>query len=438
MPAMSAPQGWLLGGEFLLKGLVALPFALFFSPFLALAPLTNIVFWSNLVRLFSVGSSTPKPPSDVWVGIAFLFNCIALLLGGTSKTNVLGDIGRYPAMWLWLLSFVLLCMAITRSERGALGTPEVTLKDRWKLAVALSFVFAIAGLTARAVKFPGPVIKRSVPMVDGIEIRRTGVPPGRLPLLEDGYLRTSNYKFFVLDGYTHEPTPGGGWIARPGATPVKRVVHEAVESYRTGPEGPGEVLRSSISIHDGAEVIARKSIYRGMTEDGHGWVGAIALKFVQTVLQPAPGTPSNVRRRTELFADPLDLPSATELVATRRTVRGCPGSVALNNRDWKQLRTPHWNLQALMNILEVACSRDSVLVVMGNKSGIHLDVIGFNGQVVLQARASVSRPTDDYLVEEVYESKTGWRIRVVGYSPGPSINLSRIPVERFEIAIDLK
>ena len=300
MPAMSAPQGWILGGEFVMKGLLLFPFAIFFFPLLALAPLTNIIFLANLFRLWSVEAPDSKAPNAFWVGSALLFNCLALAVAGNAKsTPVLGDIGRYPAMWLWLLSFVLLNMAIQGSEREQTSAPGVLLKHRWKLAFALSCVLAIAGLTMRAVMFPGPAINRTVSGVEGIEIRRSGVPPGKHPLLEDGYLRQSKYAFFVFDGQTHGPMPGGGWITRPGARPARHVVHEVVESYQLGPEGPGAVLRSTITLYDGGELIARKTFYDGMVEDGHGSEGTIALKFVQTVLQPASVQVSSVDQRQQ-------------------------------------------------------------------------------------------------------------------------------------------
>jgi hypothetical protein len=351
---------------------------------------------------------------------------------------VLGDIGRYPAMWLWLLSFVLLCMAVARSEPVQARDAGRKKKDRWKVAVALSCVLSIAGLTARVLEFPGPAIKRTVSDVEGIEIRRSGVPPRRYPLLEDGYLRRSKYKFFVLDGQTHESMPGGGWIARPGADSVRYVVHESVESYQLDPEGPGRVLRSTITVRDRGEIIARKTIYDGMVEDGQGWTGAIALKFVQTVLQPPPKPASGNGERVELLVHPLDQGGAPELAVASRRILGCPSSVTLEPRDWREMRTPQWTLQALLNITEIACGEDSLLVVMGDRSGIYVDIISLDGRMLLQARARVDRPADQYAIEAVRADKNGWRVRLVGYRPGPSSNVPVVPIERFEIAIDVK
>ena len=173
-----------------------------------------------------------------------------------------------------------------------------------------------------------------------------------------------------------------------------------------------------------------------MVEDGHGWKGAIALKFVQTVFQPAPILVSSVDQRQQLLVHPLDLPDDVKLAVTERKILGCPSTVALNSGDWRKLRTSQWSLQALFNIRAVVCGHDSVLVVMGGESGIYVDVIGLDGRIVLQARARVSRPVDLYAVEEAQASKTGWRIRLVGYRPGSSIDVPRIPLERFEIAIE--
>lgn len=347
----------------------------------------------------------------------------------------LGDIWKYPAMWLWLVSFLLLSMAITSSEQRKTGTSVGILEDRWKLAVVLSCVVLVAGLAARAAIFPGPAIVRTASSVEGIEIQRTGVPPHQHPLLEDGYLRQSKYKFIVFDGRTHESTPGGGWIARPSASPMRYVVREVVESHQVRPEGPGAVLRSTISVYDGSELIGRKTFHEGMVEDGHGWLGAIALKFVQTVLQPAPSPASGVVQRIELLAHPLYLPDA-KMKVTERSLVGCPASVALNPRDWRELRTTRWSFQALMNIREVACGENSVILVMGGKSGIYVDVISSDGLVVFQGRASAGHPIDLYAIEEVRASSSGWRVRLVGRRPGPSVNVPTVPIERFELAVE--
>lgn len=434
MPIMSVPQGWLLGGEFVMKGLIVFPMAIFFSPFLALAPLTNVIFLANLSRLWSDGTS--EPASVVWVGGALVFNCFAILVGDSKGSPVLGDIGRYPAMWLWLLSFVLLCLASMRSELGKTKAPSGVLKGRWKLAIALSCVFSLAGLTVRAVMFPGPTINRTVTGVEGIEIRRSGVPPKRYPLLEDGYLRQSKYKFFVLEGYTHIPLLGGGWISRSGASPVRHVVHETVESYEFSSGGPGAVLRSTMTVYDGGELIARKTVYDGMEEGGNGIEGAIALNFVQSVLQPAPNSVPSAIQRQELPVHPLDLPNSLKLADTKRKQIGCPSSVVLNQNSWHELRASKWSLYAPINISGVACDQDSIVVVMGSKSVVYVDVISLDGQVISQHRASTSHHTNLYAIEEARASKEGWRIRLVSYRPGPSINVPTVPLERFEIALE--
>lgn len=350
--------------------------------------------------------------------------------------QILGDIWRYPAMWLWLASFLLLTMAITNSERRQTGASLGILKDRWKLAVALSCVLSVAGVTARVAKFPGPVVVRTMSGVEGIEIQRIGVPPRHYPLLEDGYLRQSKYKFIVFDGYTREPMPAGGWIARLGASPTRYVVREEVESHKVQPDGPGAVLRSTISIYDGTELIGRKSFYQGMVEDGHGWVGQIALKFVQSVLQPAPGTASGIERRTELILNPLDLPNDTKMMVTKRSLIGCPSTVAMNPHDWRELRATQWTLQASMNISHVACGEDSVLVVMSGRSGIYVDVLTSDGRVTFQGRSPAGHPTDLYAIEEVHTSSSGWRVRLVRYRPGSTTNAPTVPIERFEFAVE--
>jgi hypothetical protein len=434
LPAMSAPQGWILGGEFAVKGLMTFPLAIFFSPLLALTPLTNLIFLGNLLRLWSLDNL--KSANATWVGRALLFNCIALVVGNANPA--LGDVVKYPAMWLWLLSFALLYIAVKRSELGHSGTPIVILKDRWKLAVALSCAIAIVGLTARTMMFPGPTISRTVSNVEGIEIRRSGVPLRHYPLLEDGYLRQSKYKFFVLDGHTHESLPGGGWIIRPGVSPVRSIVHEAVDSYRLDPEGPGEVQRSTVTIYDGGEIVARKTFYQGMIEDGHGWVGAIALKFVQSVLQPGSSLASGESHRAVLPVHSVDLPSDFKLTDAKRNILGCPSSVVLNPNDWRELRTLQWSLQAMENIQAVACGEDSVLVVLGNDTGVTVDVISLDGRAVVQARANVSQHTNLYALEDARASKSGWRIRLVSYRPGPSIDQPTVPIERFEIALESK
>lgn len=339
-------------------------------------------------------------------------------------------------MWLWLLSFVLLCLAIMRSELGKTKAPSGVLKGRWKLAIALSCVFSLAGLTVRAVKFPGPTINRTVTGVEGIEIRRSGVPPMRYPLLEDGFLRQSKYKFFVFEGYTHVPLLGGGWITRPGASPVRHVVHEAVESYELSSGGPGAVLRSTMTVYDGGELIARKTVYEGMEEGGNGSEGEIALNFVQSVLQPAPSSAPSAIQRQELPIHPLDLPNDLKLADTKRSSIGCPSSVALNQNSWRELRAPQWSLYALINIIGVACDQDSIVAVMSGESVVYVDVISLDGQVISQYRASTSHHTNLYAIEEARASKEGWRIRLVSYRPGPSINVPTIPLERFEIALE--
>ena len=434
MPIMSAPKGWLLGGEFVGKGLIFFPMAIFFSPFLALAPLTNIIFLANLSRLWS--HKTSEPASVAWVGGALVFNCFAILVGDSKGSPVLGDIGRHPAMWLWLLSFVLLCLAITRSEVGQTKTPSGVLKGRWKLAIALSCIFSLAGLTVRAVMYPGPTINRTVTGVEGIEIRRSGVPPKQYPLLEDGYLRQSKYKFFVFEGYTHVPLLGGGWITRPGASPVRHVVHETVDSHQLNSEGPGAVLRSTMTVYDGGELIARKTIYDGMEEGGNGIEGAIALDFVQSVLQPVPSSAPSAIQRQELPVHPLDLPNDLKLTDTKRSQTGCSSSVALNQDNWRELRTPRWSLYALTNIIGIVCSQDGIVVVMGSESVVYVDVISLDGQAISQFRTSTSHHTSLYAIDEVRVSKDSRRIRLVSYRPGPSINVQTVPLERFEIALE--
>ncbi len=414
-PAMSVPQGWIPGWELAAKGALIFPLGLLFSPLLALSVWTNLVFLSNLRRLHLAGKSGAKEAKADWVGGALLFNLLAMSSGGAGKQPVLGDIGRYPAMWLWLLSFLLLCMAIMRSEQMQSGGKWRL--DRWKAAAIACSLPCVIGLVMQFRMYESTLVKRSMIDVESIEVRRTGVPARRYPLLETGYLHKSKYKFLVVDGVVHEALPNGEWMERPTGRAARYLVHEVVESYRMDSEGPGAVLRSKITIQDtfNGELIASKTFYDGMIEDGHGWVGDHALKFVQSVLVPTT-EPSLVSSREALASRQLESHAKLNEGTGKRQIVDCPGTVKLVDAQWHKVVTPGWTLNASSNVRGVACSANAVYVAMVNGATVDVDVIHLDGRVLRQGRTVVTRQHNDYGIREIFQRDGAWIFRVAAFS----------------------
>ena len=107
------------------------------------------------------------------------------------------------------------------------------------------------------------------------------------------YAIKANYGYFTYRGKLYRSVGGGSVLVRPITnSPAKFVVRETVQAK----DEPGYIRASLLQILDKGtgEELARRNLAAHAIEDGTGWTGDHAVKFVRKVLnsQQAPGRPS--------------------------------------------------------------------------------------------------------------------------------------------------
>lgn len=268
---------------------------------------------------------------------------------------------------------------------------------------ALSFeARAVIGVVALLVlarcalpKDPAPVISRTVSGVEGFELRHNGFDdglrhPGHFSL---GYAVWANYPFVVYRGEVYRRAGPGSVFIRPAQGLMPRyIVDEAVLE----PEQNLDYSRSGLEIIDRStrQVLGRRTLRAGQTENGHGWTGQHAAEFVRSVLQtsapiggavgvkPYGNAPATFAMLGDGKVSPVEAGGAD-----------CPSTYRLDKqRHHTSLDTGAWVFMPQHHVDSYACDGNYILVQTGYGNLLDLDLLTTDGRHVFQTE--LHTPTD--------------------------------------------
>ncbi|MCV2367005.1 hypothetical protein [Roseateles oligotrophus] len=107
---MSAKDTLIYGVELAFQ--FANPVLLFFAPLAYLATWTNFAFIAQVSRMAPKQRGLHRQPNAIVVGVAVVVNVLGVFSGGFLTE----DLYRFPAVWVWLTSFVVLFVAVLSNE----------------------------------------------------------------------------------------------------------------------------------------------------------------------------------------------------------------------------------------------------------------------------------------------------------------------------------
>lgn len=215
-------------------------------------------------------------------------------------------------------------------------------------------------------------------------------------LFEIGYAIKANYTYFTYRGKLYRSVGGGSVLIRPIAdSPAGYVVRETALSK----DRSGSLNKSLLQILDksNGEELARRSLVAGAIEEGTGWTGDHAMRFVRKVLVPerAPYGPWGLAQYQPAVATvELQTSSVSTPYPLQEVLNGCPEAVRIQRRPHSSTVVgetfeflPHKPLQL------VACHSGRILVASGvYASELSLDLLTFGGEHIAQGNVRLPLP----------------------------------------------
>jgi hypothetical protein len=228
---------------------------------------------------------------------------------------------------------------------------------------------------------PAPSILRTAHAVEGFELRQHG--PGNFGL---GYAIWANYPYVVYRGEVYRRAGPGSVVVRPahGLTPRYLVEETTLEPERNHVNTLSELV---VSDRTSGEIMARRHLRMGRSENGHGWAGQHAGEFVRKVL--ATDAPIGGR----VGGKPYGAAAATievleEEVAppVERVGVNCPAAYRVDKRRTRiALDTGTWVFVPQSHLNSFACHGGYILVESGGGDELELDLLTVDGEHVFQA-----------------------------------------------------
>lgn len=236
---------------------------------------------------------------------------------------------------------------------------------------------------------PAPVIMRSAHAVDGIELRHHGYDetrrrfPGNFSL---GYAIWANYPYLVYGGEVYRRAGPGSVFVRPAQGPAPRYL---VSEFALEPELDRTDTPSELEVFDrtSGEVMARRYLHMGRSENGHGWAGQHAAEFVRKVLATDAPIGGGVGSKPYGAADAtLEVLEGAVKPPAERVGMDCPASYRVHKeRTSIALDTGAWAFVPQSHLNSFACHGDYILVESGNADQLDLDLLTVDGEHVFQA-----------------------------------------------------
>jgi hypothetical protein len=211
------------------------------------------------------------------------------------------------------------------------------------------------------------------------------------------YAIGANYPYFVYRNETYERAGSGAVVIRRGeARSTEFVVREEVVER----DKRGNVTRSRLTIanKESGEILGWRYLRDGEIEDGHGWVGAHAVKFVQQVLiRDSPvGGAAGIKPYPTLDTRIEVLPP-TGMDIQYFSTSNCPSDFTFEGFP-KTLVTASWRFLPPAPIAAVTCAGDFVVVASNSfPDSAYVDVLSKDGRSLAQSALKVAVPTEAFL-----------------------------------------
>lgn len=244
-----------------------------------------------------------------------------------------------------------------------------------------------------------PRIERTVSGVEGFDlVFDDSAARAEFGLFELGYAVKANYGYFTYRGKLYRSVGGGSVVIRPITnSPANFVVRETALSK----DERGYAKTSLLQILDKGtgEELARRGLVAHAIEDGTGWTGDHAVKFVRKVLSSpqAPGRPWRIAdyqpaaAKVELAKTPETSPYPAQV-----TPRECPETLQIERRPHSStIRGPSFQFLPRNPLQLVACDSGRVLVTSGVfASDLYFDLLTFDGEHIAQGYVRLPLPTE--------------------------------------------
>jgi hypothetical protein len=261
--------------------------------------------------------------------------------------------------------------------------------------LALSpFVFA---LWACDEMYVSPRIDRTVEGVEGFDlVFDESVSKAEFGLFGVGYAIKANYGYFNYQGKTYRSVGGGSVLIRPIVTSQASF---EVRETASAQDQRGNVSVSLLQVVDktSGQEIARRRLVAGEAEDGTGWTGDHAVKFVRKVLvyPQAPGRPWVVPDYPKASTQ-IGLTKSVELTpyASHRLPNACPENLKIERKPHSStVEGPGFEFLPRNPLKLVTCNNGLVLVASGvYASNFYFDVLTLDGQHVSQGYVKLPLP----------------------------------------------
>jgi len=222
-------------------------------------------------------------------------------------------------------------------------------------------------------------------------------------LFEIGYATKANFGYFTYQGKLYQSVGGGSVLIRPiTRSPADFVVRETVLTA----DKRGYVSSSLLQIVDkrNGQELARRGLVAHSVEDGTGWTGDHAVKFVRKVLvsPQAPGRPWGIEDYPKV-SNQITLTKSTESspYALHRMPNGCPENLKVERKPHSStVEGPGFEFLPVNPLQLVTCNNGLVLVASGvYASNFYFDVLTLDGEHVSQGYVHLPLPLGARLAE---------------------------------------
>lgn len=264
---------------------------------------------------------------------------------------------------------------------------------------SLALLFGIVLLCSCSDGSVTPKIDRKVDGVEGFDL--VFIDPdakAEFGLLGPGYAIKANYGYFTYRSKIYRSVGGGSVLILPIAnSPAKFIVRETVQSK----DERGYVKTSLLQILDKAtgEELARRGLVAHAVEDGTGWTGDHAVKFIRKVLKSkqAPGRPWGIVNYEPATAK-VELSKSTDSppYPAQVTPSNCPEELRIERRpNGSTVRGPGFDFRPYHPLKLIACDSGRVLVASGvYASDLHLDLLNYDGGHIAQGYVHLPLPIE--------------------------------------------
>ncbi|WP_324813876.1 hypothetical protein [Variovorax sp.] len=244
-----------------------------------------------------------------------------------------------------------------------------------------------------------PRIEKAATDVKGFDLVFDGsAAPTAFGLFEVGYAIKANYGYFTYRGKLYSSVGGGSALIRPvTSSPAAFTVRETAQAT----DEHGNATKSLLQILDknNGQELARRVLVAHAVEDGTGWTGDHAVKFVREVLKSpqAPGRPWGVADYRPTVAQiQLSEPLTSSPYPRQVEPEHCPETLRIERRRHSStIRGEGFEFLPYHPLNLVACDSGRVLVTSGvYASDFYFDALTLDGEHISQGHVRLPLPLE--------------------------------------------